>query len=382
MGVFVSETTRIRFFPVNNGDTTLLEAGGYVVLTDINHRAECTDEDGEAYDFAPDLRAACKRSNGRLVLDVFVLTHPDKDHLTGFGKLLHLGSPDNYNSNPKEGEPLIFVNELWVSPYALEPGYTTEDSEPVVKEIKRRRKLQGTADGNRDGNRLKVLSADGDETQGSIGEKISWRLLAPTDEEADIPPPDSDDDEAPKPSCNDSSLVIRWTLVEGDESADVLLGGDATVEVWDRIWHDYKDSPELLGWHVLLAPHHCSRGAVARKDEETDEYVYSDDALDALGQIEGDGFVVSSSKPIKRDDDNPPSWEAKQKYLEILRSENSTANPEARFLNPETHKDGKPAPVVFELTASGLRCKVPSKVSEKVTKVSVAASTPGRYGSK
>lgn len=378
----MSEATRIRFFPVNNGDTTLIEAGGYAVLTDIHYRAECTDENGEAYDFAPDLRGACKKNNHRLVLDVFVLTHPDKDHLTGFGKLLHLGYPDSYNQNPKDGEPLIFVNELWVSPYALEPGYTTEDSEPLVKEIQRRHKLQGTTDGNRDGNRLKVLSADGDETQGSVGQKLSWRLLAPTAKEADIPPPKTDDNETPNPSCNDSSLVIRWTLVEGDESADVLLGGDATVEVWDRIWHDYQKSPELLTWHILLAPHHCSRGAMSRKDEESGEYDYSDDALDALAQIDGDGFVVASSKPIKRDDDNPPSWEAKQKYLEILRKGNSTADPETRFLNPETHKDGKPAPVVFELTASGLRCKVPSKVSEKITKVSAAALTPGRYGSK
>lgn len=378
----MSNATRIRFFPVNNGDTTLIEAGGCVVLTDINYRAECTDEDGEAYDFAPDLRAACKRNDGRFVLDVFVLTHPDKDHLTGFQKLLHLGAPDNYKLKPKEGETLILVNELWVSPYALDPGYTTEDSEPVVKEIKRRHKLQGTDEGARDGNRIKVLSADGDETQGTIGEQLRWQLLAPTEEEADIPLPDPNDNEAPKPSCNDSSLVIRWTPAEGDESANVLLGGDATVEVWDRIWRDYKDSPESLGWHILLAPHHCSRGAMARKDEETDEYIYSDDALDALGQIEGDGFVVSSSKPIKRDDDNPPSWEAKQKYLEILRNGDSSAKPEERFLNPETHRDGEPAPVVFELTASGLRCKVPSKVSDKIAKVSAAASTPGRYGSK
>ena len=349
-------------------------------MTDVHYRTDCTEEDGEAYDFAPELRQACKRGNGSLQLDVFVLTHPDKDHLTSFGKLLHLGPPNTYVTNPDIGEKLIFVKEIWASAYSIDPNYTTEDSEPVIKEIRRRYSLQGTADGARDGNRIKVLTVDGDEIEGQVGDKLCWQLLAPTNTEADIPEPENED--APNPSSNDSSLVIRWTLKEGRAEAHVLLGGDATVEVWDRIWRDLSDSPERLMWHVLLAPHHCSRGAMARKDEDTEKYIYSDDALAALGQVEGDGFVVSSSKPIKRDDDNPPSWDAKQKYLQILRNANSATDPEARFLNPETHRDDKPAPVVFELTAGGLQCKIPSKVAEKVSIVSAAASTPGRYGSK
>jgi len=375
----MSQTTKIKFFPVNNGDTTLIEVGGYTVLTDFHYRVECDEEDGEAYDFAPELRQACKRTNGRHELDVFVLTHPDKDHLTGFGQLLHLGSPDDYDANPDEDEALILVKEMWVSPYSIDPNYTTDDSKPVIDEIRRRSDLRDTSAGDKDGNRLKVLSMDGTETQGSLGNKLTWQLLAPTEEEADIPPPDDEDEDIPPPSSNDSSLVIRWSLLEGGQRADLLLGGDATVEVWDRLWGDYKKTPAMLGWHIFLAPHHCSRGVMARKNEETDEYVYSQNALDALGQVQGDGFVVSSSKPIKRNDDNPPSWEAKQKYLDILRK-GSPNDPDARFINPETHNNEKPATVVFELTASGLRCNVPAKVIEKVSILGGAVSKPGRYG--
>lgn len=367
---------QVRFFPVNNGDTALIEAGGHVVLTDIHYRDACTDDNDEAYDFAPELRKACKRSSQRYELDIFVLTHPDKDHLGGAVKLLHLGPPDTYD--PDVHAPLILARELWVSPYAL-TAYETEISKPVLKEIRRRLRLQDTPAGERDGNRLKVLAADGDEVSGMVGPELEWQLLAPTDEEATIPPPDPNVPDAPAPSCNDSSLVIRWTLRCGRAEGRFLIGGDAGVDVWERIWRDYGANQDPLRWHVLLAPHHCSRSPMARKDQETEEYIYSPDALTALGQVEGDGFVVSSSKPVKRDNDNPPSWEAKQRYLSILKQ----ANPEhveRRFLNPESHNDGKPAPVVFELTSAGLRRKVAEKVAKPAVAVTLGASRPSTYG--
>ena len=367
---------QVRFFPVNNGDTTLIEADGYVVLTDVNYRDACTDDNEEAYDFAPELRDACRRTNQRYELDVFVLTHPDKDHLGGASKLLHLNSPDIYH--PDADDPLILVREMWVSPYALN-AHETEFSKPVLQEIRRRQRLHGTSDGERDGNRLKVLSADGNELAGRVGPALAWRLLAPTNEEATIPPPDPNDADAAPPSCNDSSLVIRWTLYCGQAKGHLLLAGDAGVDVWERIWDEYQAEPGSVRWHVLLAPHHCSRSPMARKDEETGEYTYSPNALAALGQVEGDGFVVSSSKPVKRDDDNPPSWEAKQRYLTILRKANPQ-NVERRFLNPESHNNGKPAPVVFELTEAGLRRKVPEKVAKPVLAVTLGASRPSTYG--
>lgn len=368
---------KLRFFPVNNGDTTLIQADDYVVLTDINYRDACTDDTHEAYDFAPELREACRQAQDGHALDVFVLTHPDKDHLGGAAKLLHMGSPGAYD--PDGSNSLIFVREIWVSPYALNPGYETDISRPVLQEIRRRNRLRGTPEGTRDGNRLKVLSANGGELTGRLGQALEWRLLAPTAQEASIAPPNPQDPDAPRPSSNDSSLVMRWTLRCGQAQGRVLLGGDAGVDVWERIWRDYKATPDVLRWDVLLAPHHCSRSPMARKDDETGEYTYSIAALSALGQVEGDGFVVSSSKPVKRDDDNPPSWEAKQRYLDILRRTNSQ-DVERRFLNPESHNIGKPSPVVFELSEAGLIRKVPEKVAKQAALVTLGASRPSTYG--
>jgi hypothetical protein len=361
-------------FPCANGDTLLIETPDRVILTDINYRSACGEDDAGMYDFASELRKACHRPNGAHELDIFALTHPDRDHLCGYSTFFHLGSPSSYKPTGKD--PLIFVKEIWASPYAIVPGYTTDISKPVLDEIQRRHKLQGTDLGNADGNRLKVLSMDEPQTEGQVGQYLTWQLLAPTAEEADIEAPTKDN---PQPSSNDSSLVIRWTLKNGDKIAHILLAGDATVNIWERLWQDYRHIPEALSWHVLVAPHHCSRGVMARKNPLTDKYEYSQDALNALGQVKGDGFVVSSSKEIKNDDDNPPSWDAKQKYLDIL-CKAAPYNVESRFLNPETHKAGEPAPVEVELTHRGITCKVPQKAAAVGPSIALGGSH-GSYGS-
>ena len=37
-----------------------------------------------------------------------------------------------------------------------------------------------------------------------------------------------------------------------------LIGGDAEVGVWDRIWDHNKNQSDRLAYDVLIAPHHCS----------------------------------------------------------------------------------------------------------------------------
>lgn len=37
-----------------------------------------------------------------------------------------------------------------------------------------------------------------------------------------------------------------------------LVGGDAEVLVWEKIWGRNKDNSEVLQYDLLLTPHHCS----------------------------------------------------------------------------------------------------------------------------
>ena len=368
-------TNRATFFPVGNGDTTLIEVDCKTIQTDINYRDNAENEEQPEYDFAPDLQDACYKGSRNYRLSLFVLTHPDKDHLGGFARIFYCGEPTKYGDRSKNDDKLILVEEMWVSSYASDPNYKTDISESVFDEIERRITLQGTEDGEQNGNRIRVLDTEADVTSGNFSAGIVWKLLAPTPEEAVI---EEGDGEENQPSSNDSSLVIRWTVTVDGGKNHLLLGGDATVEVWDRIWDDHKKQTSELSWHVLLAPHHCSRGAMARKNAD-DEYEYSDNALDALGQVEGDGFVVSSSKEIKRNDDNPPSWEAKQKYLDILRGANAK-NADARFLNPDTHKNGDPDPVVFDFTKTGPSLKVAGTGGSKAASLGAGATISPTYG--
>lgn len=364
---------RITFFPVGNGDATLIELNGTTVLTDIHYRTACENDGEPEFDFAPELQEACHRGRRDYRLRLFVLTHPDRDHLGGFTTLFFTGDPDSYPARPAADDRLILIEEMWVSPYALSPHYETAASAPVLKEIRRRHDLMGTLAGQQDGNRLRVM--DTRAGGGVFAPGLAWRLLAPTPQEAAIP-------EAPKGeepnSSNNSSLVIQWTLTVDGGTTELILAGDAEVDIWERLWRDHGRNPLALRRHILLAPHHCSRCSMARK-VENERYEYSQPALAALGQANGTGFIVASSKPIKNDDDNPPSWDAKQMYLQMLR-EAGASDPESRFLNPDTHLGGKPDPVVFELSRHGPSLRVPGTSARGKAALGSSATSAPVYG--
>ena len=367
---------RISFFPVGNGDTTLIEADSKTIITDVHYRNDADDDEEPEYDFSSDIQEACFKSKRKYCLSLFVLTHPDKDHLGGFPKLFYCGDPAKYADRTVKDDKLILIEEIWISPYAAKPNpeNETEASKPVLKEIQRRLNLKENQEV--DGNRIRILEAkDSTIMIKKFSSNIEGHLLAPTKTESEVPK--ADPKEAPN-STNDTSLVIRWSINVDGGLNNILLGGDATVEIWDRIWKSHKRNTDNLSWHILLTPHHCSQGAIARKNDE-DKYDYSDDALSALGVVNGDGFIVASSKQIKRNDDNPPSWEAKQKYLGILKN-NNAKNYESRFLNPDTHKDDKPEPVVFDLTKSGPSLKVAGTGNTSKGLIGAGASIAPTYG--
>jgi hypothetical protein len=381
---------RVTFFPVGNGDTTLIEANDKTILTDINYRCErytdrfrtSIDVNGNVgnaatlgheeaskpfqwiyYDFALDLQYACYqssyRSNREYRLSLLVLTHPDQNNLTGFDKLFYSGDPAEFEDRPKEDDKLILIEEIWISPCFTDFKYETDESKPIFQEIQRRLNLQGSKESELNGNRiskLEVTSSSG--LVKTFSRNIEAHVLSPVQKEGEI---------SNQPDVNDSSLVIRWTVKVFGGTNRIMLGGDASVEVWDRIWQNYQNNADKLNWHILLAPHHCSIDVMARKNQEG-KYEYSKYALNALSQVEGDGFVVSSSKEVKHNDNLLPSWEAKQKYLGILKDVDGT-----RFLNPDTRanapllystlQDDKPEPVVFTLTTEGPSLDEPAPAS-------------------
>ncbi|CAH1210955.1 conserved hypothetical protein [Candidatus Nitrotoga sp. BS] len=392
---------RVTFFPVGNGDTTLIEANDKTILTDINYRCErytdrfrssidanCSIGNAATlgyeeaskpfewvyYDFALDLQYACYhssyRSNREYRLSLFVLTHPDRNNLTGFDKLFYQGDPAEFEDRPREDDKLILIEEMWINACFADSKFETDESKPLFQEIKRRLNLQGSKESELNGNRICILEATSSAgLVKTFSRNIEAHVFSPVQKEGEISKAVSGEDQT---DVNDSSLVIRWTVKVFGGVNRILLGGDATVEVWDRIWQNYKNDVDKLSWHILLAPHHCSIDAIARKNKEG-KYEYSENALNALSQVEGAGFVVSSSEEIKHNDSVLPSWEAKQKYLEILKDAD-----ESRFFNPDTRanapllysqrQDYKPESIEFNLTKEGPTIDAPAPASPHTPK--------------
>jgi len=95
----------LTFFPVDNGDMTLVRLADSVtttILIDVNIRVAADDPEDTTRDVAADLRARLPRDEkGRPYVDAFLLSHPDKDHCTGFEKHFHLGPLADYADDKK-----------------------------------------------------------------------------------------------------------------------------------------------------------------------------------------------------------------------------------------------------------------------------------------
>lgn len=370
---------KLTAFASGNGDTVLIEAHRKTILTDIHYRQNGAEDDDndEVPDFAPDIRAACPNHH----LSIFVLTHPDKDHLGGAEAIFHLGPPGAWDPDPRDGEPKIIMDEIWCSPYAVDPHYVTEQSEPMINEIKRRYKLRGTPEGAKDGNRLVVMDASTHPSGAVVPGLIEWRLLAPMPAERDIP--EAPEGESPT-SSNPTSLVIRWTVTVGGARNYILIGGDATVEVLERIERQiHRKAPDDLAWHILLALHHCSRRSIGRvynDNHDDEEFEESDAALKALGEQRGNGYVISSSRRVKCAGSTPPSFHAKNRYLKILAGAGEVTDAvRARFLCTGGNEDGdKPEHVIFHLTAAGPT--KPQRPKSAAIVAGVGTSSVGRGG--
>ena len=332
---------QITFFACDNGDASLFETNGITIMTDINYRVSEIEKDA-SLDFAPKIRKACEDDR----LNIFILTHPDEDHLRGFDEVFHVGKPEDREDDPDEGDVRILVDEIWCSSYAVDPNYQTDESKPVLDEIARRKGLQETSEGKEDGNRLRVLQAN---DKGKVDD-LTYRVLAPTPSEADIP---KDEDDPKKHSSNPSSLVIQWTVMVGGRASKVVLGGDSTVEVWERIDEEYPD--EYIEWHILLAPHHCSRHTMGRtliKDGK-EVFEWSEKAVAGLKHpTTTRAHVVSSSRKFA--EKHPPHPDARKRYYSILASGGKIDETVSkRFLITAGKNGQKPKDITFRFTSSG-----------------------------
>lgn len=324
-------TANITFFPVGNGDMTLIELeSGRRVLIDVNIRAAADDPDGEEPDVAAALRKRLTRDDdGRLYVDAFLLSHPDQDHCLGLRNHFHLGPPGNWSKDDDK----ILIREMWSSPIVFRRASSQhtlcEDAKAWNQEARRRVKHFRDGKAAADGERILILGEDKDGKTDDLGailvkidetfsringqedESLVSRLLAPL--------PVNDDEETL--SKNKSSTILQLALAGGGapDKCRFLTGGDAEVAIWEELWEKHADNADVLSYDVLLTPHHCSWHSLSYdswsdkgEDAEVCEFARS-----ALGQARPGARLIASSKPVADDDSDPPCIRAKREYDEI-----------------------------------------------------------------
>ena len=358
---------KITFFPVENGDMTLITfESGRNLLIDVSIRASADDPD----DFTPAvgtmLRERLPRdANGRLYVDAFLLTHPDKDHCTGFSRHFHLGLPESW---VKEDDR-IFIREMWSSPMVFRRASNIlvfcDEAKAFNQEARRRvAKFRETFGFVSDGNRIQILGEDENgktDDLGSILVKVDQtfsRICAATDSTfcATLlaPHPKSEDEETEdRRAKNHSSTVLRFSLTGGGVSdrARFLACGDAEVAIWDSLWELHQHAPDTLSYDMLLTPHHCSWHSLSYESwsELGEDAKVCENARKALGQARTGALIISSSKAILDDDNDPPCIRAKREYESIAT--------EAKGQFQCTGDNSPQEPLEYEVTSYGLRAK-------------------------
>lgn len=385
-------TAKITFFPVDNGDMTLIQladSNATSLLIDCKIRLSADDPNDLTPDVAKALRGRLETDeNNRPFVDAMLLSHPDEDHCLGLAKHFWLGALSDYSDDNKpQEEKRIIIRQIWSSAMVFRRASKNhplcDDAKVFNKEAKRRIEVNKNNDFSvEEGDRILIMGEDEDGKTDDLapilvkaGEEfagvnqvasgyLSSLLIAPIGKQ--------DEEVEGKLSKNDSSVIISFRIKISEYGAGVsrfLSGGDAGVEIWERISDEY--STEDMEYDLLLAPHHCSWRTLSHDSwsENGEDAKVSLKAKNALGQAKYGAIIVSSSKPVVDDENDPPCIRAKREYRSIFGSSGIF-----KCTGEEPTKT-KPSPLEFEATAGGFKLVVAVSAA-----VSVASCSPPRAG--
>lgn len=335
---------KFSFFQVGNGDMTLVRLADFnvtTILIDCHIRAKADDSNDDAPDVARALRERVMYdSDDRPFVDAFMLSHPDKDHCGGLSKHFWLGPPDQYPDDKLDRwEKRIIIRELWSSPLVFRRRSKNhalcDDARAFNKEARRRVQYWRDYGWASSGNRIKIMGEDVDgktddlrsilvksgewfsAIDGTASSVFRAQLLAPA--------PHEDDAELEEElTKNESSIVMNLEITPSlfsSKRTRFLIGGDAEVLIWERMWKRFENDPQTLAYDLLLAPHHCSWHTLSWDSwsGKGENAKLSEAARNALGQAKKSATVISSSKKIVDDFNDPPCIRAKREYKAILR---------------------------------------------------------------
>ncbi len=335
----------MTFFPVGNGDMTLIQTKtNKYIMIDCNIRN--AENDDTIYDCNEYLQDNLPIDDGQIYLDAFFLTHSDNDHCRGIRDYFNLCAPEDSDDNK------IRIDELYVpAKLMMDETHYNDDADAIREEAQRRLDLLGTDEADTPGNRINIVGyskelKDYADAIVPAGETIS-DINGNTDYGAEIfvlrPVKKANDDE--ESDVNDCTASFKITFEINGGTYVAIIGGDLNCDNWKEV---IELNPDMT-FDLLLAPHHCSWHAVNSEDTHTGK---ADTVIEEfLEKSKENAYVVSSSKVIKRDGDNPPSYRAKNVYIKHLKKQD-------RFkCTAEYPNADDPKPLTFKITGQGFSIK-------------------------
>jgi hypothetical protein len=327
-----------------------------------------------------------KRSNGRPYLALFVLTHPDLDHIRGFAELFKR----------------VDIGEIWHTPKIFRDQPDQEglcdDAKAFRKEADRRRKaILASPDKIGSGNRLRIIGHDNilfedrykdlpAECKSRPGDKVWFvdGLNMSAHFHAFIHAPFSDDQAAAR---NNTSLAVNVVLSEGDQTRQFFFFGDREYPTIKRIFEATEktkgtnvDNTPYLCWDAMLCAHHCSKAVMYWQDVGEDKEQFKPEIMTLLEKYarSDTAYIVSSSHSDFGDAEgkNPPHQKARQRYEAIVKP--------SRFVCTHEYPSKKaPWPLVFTVDEGGFgfddqrpKTQGPSGLAAAVTSARGGAQPP------
>lgn len=253
---------QIKFYPVGNGDTTLITTETKDnILIDFNYIKERKEFD-LLHNFKKDI--GDKKS-----INVMIITHMDKDHVGGFAECFNLLHAQKYQSDER-----IHINELWVPAAVIleqedQKKPFTEDQKILRAEARYRIR-------NKKG--IKIFSLPEDlkdwcEAEGIDINNIDELFVRANDvlktNFADIEiychSPFYDDTDENNIDRNTSSIILHFTFnPKTNNSTKFFAFGDTEYQNIERIVRKSRGiNNDRLQWDILSVPHHCSYKALS-----------------------------------------------------------------------------------------------------------------------
>lgn len=335
----------IVFWPVGVGDSTTVIVDEEAVLQiDLHHLKTAEEDDDPRVPIVDRLVELLPTRDGKPYLAAFAATHLDEDHILGFAELLDR----------------VRVGDLWFTPRIfrdVEEGSLCEDGKVFAQEAERRIEEVRVSGEVGSGDRIRIIGHDellseppySDLPAGSFVKP--GELLTALDGEdhkdvfrAFVHAPFKNDGSKER---NDTSLALQVTLRDGEQTLNALTFGDLCYPDLKNIFAR-SEADDLL-WNALLAPHHCSKGAMYWAEEDGEEPKLCQDILDAMKEVaDSPGIVVVSADKIpgrSQAGDNPPHAKAANRYREIA--------PDGVICTGQHPNAEAPEPLVFEVSGDG-----------------------------